>query len=111
MSTDTKTTDHKTSEELVNEQWKSNHQHIKEESAEDVLQNALEIKRKQSLINGEWQTTSFTLVLTIGGPHVEVNTNGALTVRWGGDSKVMAMGPQATKKMEQVHESLSHLYE
>ncbi len=45
----------------------------------------LEIKREQTLSGNGWNTSHYTLVTGIGGPHVEFDTQYHIHVYWGGD--------------------------
>jgi len=40
---------------------------------EFIENNALEIKRIQSFNGGEWETVDYIIVVTVGGPYVEIN--------------------------------------
>ena len=47
-------------------------------------EDILEIKREQYLSDGKWSTSKYILVTGIGGPHVEFDTNGLISVYWAG---------------------------
>ena len=53
--------------------------------SEYLNNEVLEIKRKQSLGSDGWNTTHYTLVTGIGGPHVEFDTQYHIYVYWGSD--------------------------
>ena len=58
--------------ELV-EEVKAAVEHIEDVSIEQILEEAIEIKRVQTLSCGKWETMNYILVLTVGGPHLELD--------------------------------------
>ena len=59
----------------------------KPEDAEELVDGALGIGRKQDLVDGEWVTNEYELLMTFGGPntYLRVNDIGLVTVSvyWG----------------------------
>lgn len=71
----------------------------------------LDIHREQYYSGGEWVTTFYTLVTTIGGPHVEFTSRGEISVYWGGDSYQYHPCRDCLQIMEQIGDYLDEIYE
>ena len=70
----------------------------------------LDISREQYYSSGEWVTKGYTLVTGTGGPHCEFNTNGEITVYWGGESYTYYMCSDARSIVEDIEEYLNEVF-
>ena len=70
----------------------------------------LDINREQYLSSGEWITKCYTLVTGTGGPHTEFNTNGEITIYWGGESYTYYMCSDARERVEEIEEYLEEVF-
>lgn len=70
--------------EVLEDIWERNENDL--EDIRDVSyflsEECLDIYREQHLDCNGWTTGDYTFVLQTGGPHVEVNDKGYLTVSW-----------------------------
>ncbi len=72
----------------------------------------LEVKREQTLNYEGWNTTYYTLVTGIGGPHVEFTTNYYIHVYWGGKALEMWTYDQEVRdQINKIEEYLDDLFE
>mgnify|MGYP006290770177 CR=1 FL=1 len=63
----------------------------------------LDVKVELSLGSREPTVSSVMLVLTVGGPHVELNaTNGTVSVSWGGDHHTTHVNNEAL--CDEIHD-------
>ena len=76
-----------------------------------LSEDVLEIKREQSLSDGKWQTSFYTLVTGTGGPHVEFNTNHLIAVYWGGGvQEYTTLSQKAMATIDRIADYLDELY-
>ena len=80
------------------------------ENVSEFLDNVLEIKRTQSLVNGKWETTEYELLLAFGGPNVWLNTSGYLTVSWASTPLEYPLSKKARKKLEEIEDYLNEIW-
>ena len=74
-------------------------------------EDVLEIKREQSLGYDGWNTTYYTLVTGLGGPHVEFDTNYHINVYWGGDKiESCTYDKDARAIIDEIEHWLNDLY-
>jgi hypothetical protein len=73
--------------------------------------NVLEITREQYLTDGKWVTKLYTLVTGTGGPHVEFNTNGQISVYWAGDRwEEVTRNKAAIRNANRIEDYLNEIY-
>ena len=71
--------------------------------------NVLELRREQTLIKGEWKTISYILVVTVGGPYVEINDDKVVGCWWSNKIEIR-LTPKAKKGYEKVFEFLEEIW-
>lgn len=98
-----------TTEELVKEEWNNTLTYLKESSVQEIIDGTLEINREQTSTGSGWITNEYILVLTTGGPHIEVSTNGRLSVSWS-DRYADQVTGDVRDKLDRVHERLEDIY-
>jgi len=77
----------------------------------DFIEDVLEIKRTQSLINGKWETLSYEFMLGFGGPNIYMDTDG--TIEYYFDKKLIAKvsSDKAIEKLREIEEWLNEVGE
>ncbi len=74
-------------------------------------EDVLEIKREQTLGSDGWNTTHYTLVTGLGGPHVEFTTNYNIHVYWGGDKiESCTYDKDVRNNIDEIEQWLNDLY-
>ena len=72
-----------------------------------ILDQAVEIQRVQSLQSGSWETVNYIVVLTVGGPHIELDLGrDAIDGYWGGAEAHL---PISNSKSRELWELISEL--
>jgi hypothetical protein len=104
------TTKTQSTEEMVNEEWNHTAERLEDSTPSEILDEVLELKREQAYVEDRWQTTEYVLVLTVGGPHIEVKTNGKLSVHWSGESKEMMLNEDGKDTLNEVYQHLQSMY-
>ena len=79
---------------------------------EYLNENVLKIKREQCLGYDGWTTLEYTLVIVIGGPHVEFSTRYYITVYWDGNGLAKQTYDQEVRdQIDKIEEYLDELFE
>lgn len=79
--------------------------------ADYIADDILEIRRKQYLTDDGWDTTAYTLITGIGGPHVEFDTLYNINIYWGGDQYEGVTNEKSAKDtIDKIEEYLDDLF-
>jgi len=82
-----------------------------EDIGEFLDYDVLDIKREQSLIDGEWETLNYEFCLGCGGPGIWVDTSGKLIVAWSGDYlEIQITNEKVMEKLKEIEDYLNEIY-
>lgn len=83
-------------------------EYLKNAKVEEIIENALEIRREQVYVNGKWETLGYKIFFATGGPTVLLDTRtNDLRGYWGAEEWFFVFDD---KKVKEIEEYLDEIF-